>query len=103
MIAAIVREKEAAIRSLCLKYRVKSFDLFGSGTLDEEFTEESDLDFLVDFEPMAPEEHVDCYFGLVEELEGLFGRNVDLVEARAVRNPYLLKGIEETRQGIYAA
>lgn len=103
MIAALVRDKESAIRDLCRKHRVRTLDLFGSGAEEGAFTEASDLDFLVDFEPMTPEEHVDCYFGLVEDLEILMNRRVDLVEAKAVRNPYLKASIESTRRGLYAA
>ncbi|MBI2978212.1 MAG: DNA polymerase III subunit beta, partial [Rhodospirillales bacterium] len=42
------------------------------------------------------------YFGLKEALEGLLGRPVDLVEAGAVENPYLLAGIERSREPVYA-
>ena len=38
------------------------------------------------------------YFGLLEELEDLFGRRVDLVEIGAVRNPYLRREIDEQKQ-----
>ena len=51
----------------------------------------------------TPEEHpFDAYFGLKEALEELFGRPVDLVEAGAVRNPYLKASIEQSRENLYA-
>ena len=48
-------------------------------------------------------EYADAYFGLREDLEGLFGRPVDLVMIAAVTNPYFLKNIESTRRVLYAA
>jgi hypothetical protein len=36
-------------------------------------------------------------------VEALLERRIDLVEVSAVRNPYLLSGIEESRQLVYAA
>ena len=47
---------------------------------------------------MSPERHAAAYFGLLDDLEGLFGRRVDLVEIGAVRNPYLRREIEERKQ-----
>ena len=67
--------------------------------LREDFDpERSDLDFLVEFAPMSPSGHAEAYFGLLEDLESLFGRRVDLVEIGAVRNPYLRREIEERQE-----
>ena len=46
---------------------------------------------------------LDQYFGLKEALEGLLDRPVDLVEESAVKNPYIRKSIEESRESLYAA
>ena len=51
---------------------------------------------------MTPIEHADCYFRLLEDLEMLFARPVDLVEVSPIRNPYFLKAIESTRVVLYA-
>lgn len=40
---------------------------------------------------------------LREELQALFGREVDLIEEPAVRNPYLLDSIRRTKRVLYAA
>jgi predicted nucleotidyltransferase len=53
------------------------------------------LDLVVEFSSMSPSEHARACFGLLEELENLFARRVDLVEISAVRNPYLRREIEE--------
>ena len=52
---------------------------------------------------MEPREHARAYFGLLDSLENLLGRPVDLVEAKAVCNPYFLESINRTRTVLYAA
>ena len=44
-----------------------------------------------------------AFFGLIEALQSTFGRPVDLLERRAIRNPYFLRAIEQTRMVVYAA
>ena len=77
--------------------------MFGSALDQNTFDgEQSDLDFLVEFLPLAQGEHADAYFGLLESLERLFQRHVDLVMIRAVRNPYFLQAIDTSRRLLYA-
>ena len=78
-------------------------DLFGSATGENFDTSRSDVDLLVEFEPGGTMKALDQYFGLKEALEALFDRQVDLVVASAVKNPYIRKSIEETRESLYAA
>jgi len=47
--------------------------------------------------------YADSYFGLLEALEQLFNRPVDLVVASAIKNPYFRESIERTRVLLYAA
>lgn len=47
--------------------------------------------------------YADRYFGLLEGLEQLFGRPVDLVVASAIRNPYFRESVERTKALLYAA
>ena len=61
------------------------------------------MDLLVEFEPLKEGEHADAYFGLLESLQSLFSRHVDLVMTQAIRNPYFLQAIEPTRTVLYAA
>ncbi len=100
MISTKVYEKSAPLFALCEKYEVLRLDLFGSATSSEA---PRDLDFLVSFAPMSPEDHADAYFGLLAELQDLFGCAIDLVEESAIRNPYFRKGVEESRERLYAA
>lgn len=78
-------------------------EVFGSVTTDRFNPDTSDLDFLVEFETLGPEEYADAYFGLLGGLEGMFAKPVDLVSARAIRNPYFAGGVDATRRTLYAA
>ena len=102
MIAA-VQERAEELRQLCLAYRVRRLDLFGSASTDRYVPDGSDLDFLVEFQPAALDAYADAYFGLLEALALLFQRPVDLVVASAIRNPYFLQSVEQTRTPIYEA
>jgi predicted nucleotidyltransferase len=101
--APSIDDCRGAVAELCRRYRVHRLELFGSATGDRFDPQRSDVDLIVEFEPLAEGEHADAYFGLRESLETLFGRPVDLVMLRAVRNPYFLQAIEPTRTLLYAA
>jgi predicted nucleotidyltransferase len=64
---------------------------------------ESVLDFLVEFGPLPPGAYTGCFFGLMESLESLFGQRVDLAVPSAVRNPYFLEAVAQTKTLVYAA
>jgi uncharacterized protein len=102
MVQAIAKCR-SEIAELCRRYRVRRLELFGSATSDSFDIEQSDVDFLVEFEPLAEGQHADAYFGLRESLESLLSRPVDLVMTRAIRNPYFLEAIAPTRTILYAA
>jgi hypothetical protein len=91
------------VEALCRRFQVHRLDLFGSAASGEFRAEESDIDFLVEFEPPDGTGHADRYFGLLEALQQLFGRPVDLVVASAIRNPYFRESVERTRTLLYAA
>lgn len=86
---------------LCRSHHVRRLDLFGSAAAGRD-RPGSDLDFLVEFEPME-QGYSDNYFDLLESLERLFARPVDLVVANAIRNPYFRQSVEKTRTVLYAA
>jgi hypothetical protein len=71
--------------------------------LGVELAEESDLDFLVEFASPPSGGYADAYFGLVQSLEELFGKPVDLVVSSTIRNPFFLQSLERTRTLLYAA
>jgi predicted nucleotidyltransferase len=99
----LVEERVEEVAALCRRFGVRQLDLFGSAAGDQFDPHRSDLDFLVVFENSSPGLHADRYLGLLEGLQDLFGRRVDLVELRAIRNPYFRRGVENTRTPLYAA
>jgi predicted nucleotidyltransferase len=82
---------------------ISSLELFGSAVGDRLDADHSDFDFLVEFEPLQAGEHADCYFGLLAGLENTFGRRVDLVMTKAIKNRYFLEAIQPNRALLYAA
>src|SRR5690606_30030406 len=88
------------IRVLCDTNNVKSLFAFGSVTTDH-FRPESDIDLIVDTEDSDPLSYSDSYFTLKFELERLLKREVDLLEKKAITNPYLKKEIENTKVLVY--
>ncbi len=98
-----VEERADELRRLCFAYGVQRLDLFGSASTGLYEGDESDLDFLVEFQPAALSAYADAYFGLLEALGALFGRPVDLVVESAIRNPYFVRSVEQTRTPIFVA
>jgi predicted nucleotidyltransferase len=100
---SLIEAKHPAIVDLCRRFRVRKLEIFGSAANGRFVPATSDLDFLVEYEVIPHKEHADCYFGLLFALEDLFAREVDLVEAAAIRNPYFLRSIANDRILLYAA
>ncbi|MGH9468674.1 MAG: nucleotidyltransferase family protein [Terriglobales bacterium] len=98
----MVAEKRAEIEELCRRFRVSRLELFGSATGTKFDPNRSDLDFLVRFAESDPLRYGRAYFGLLESLEGLFGRRVDLVSDKPFENPYFQRTVDETRTLLYA-
>jgi hypothetical protein len=88
---------------MCERYGVARLEAFGSALRDDFDPDKSDLDLLVEFKPMEPYARVEAYFGLLEQLRELLGYEVDLVMVGAVKNPYIARAIERTKQLLYAA
>lgn len=88
------------IEAYCQRWQISEFALFGS-VLRDDFRPDSDVDVLVVFAP-------DSQWGLFDlmemerELEAMFGRKIDLVEKRGLKNPYRRANILNTHQVIYA-
>jgi hypothetical protein len=100
---ALIEQHRGAIAELCRRYGVAMLDVFGSAVGDDFDPSRSDVDFLVEFLPMEPEVLADAYFGLLFQLEDLLGCEIDLVCAAAMRNPYFIQSVQQTRTQLYAA
>ena len=88
------------IKVLCDKHKVDKLFIFGS-VLTDQFEKSSDVDFLVDFTDVRLYDYADNYFDLKASLEKLLKRQVDLLEDKAIKNPYLRKSIDSSKQLIY--
>jgi len=89
------------IAEFCRKWRVREFSLFGS-VLRDDFGPDSDVDVLVVLAEDAPWDLFD-WVDMIEELKVIFGREVDLVDKTAIRNPFRRHSILQSHQVIYAA
>lgn len=99
----LIQRQLAAIGQVCAKHGIARLEVFGSAARAVDFVEQSsDADFLVEFLP-ATQPGLEEFFGAKAELEKLLGRTVDLVQTEAIRNPYLLASINQSRELVYAA
>ncbi len=98
-----IEQHRREIDALCHQHGVERLALFGSAATGAFQANSSDLDFLVEFRaPQAPG-YADRYFGLLEGLQNLFRRPVDLVVESAIRNPYFREAVDRDKALLYAA
>lgn len=90
------------IAALCRRFCVRRLDVFGSAATGAFDPATSDVDLLVSFDPAATD-YAGCFFGLLEGLEALFGRPVDLVTEQSIANPYLRRQIMAVRRTLFRA
>jgi len=81
-------------------HKVKSLYAFGS-VLSNNFNKESDIDLIVDFSNIDVEDYADNYFDFKFALEELLKRPVDLLEEKAIKNPYFRRSVNEQRKLVY--
>ncbi|XZF15292.1 nucleotidyltransferase family protein [Chitinophagaceae bacterium MMS25-I14] len=94
-----------AIIAVCKKMQVTSLYLFGSAVHEQDFTAESDLDFLLKYKkdseglPVAPFD----YFNLLFALEEITGRKIDLLIEDNIKNAFFKECIDKEKVRIYEA
>jgi predicted nucleotidyltransferase len=99
-----IQVNQERIAEFCRRHRIQKLSVFGSA-LREDFRPDSDVDVLVTFEEGA----MWGLFDLVrmqEELKGILGREVDLVERESVErseNYIRRRHILQTEEPIYVA
>jgi uncharacterized protein len=98
-----IAARRSELAQLCRSYHVQRLEIFGSALKGAFDPAHSDLDFLVEFEPLPAGAYADAFLGFKEALEHLFGRAVDLVVPSAIRNPYFRQSIERGKTLLYAA
>ncbi len=88
------------IAKLCETHRVRSLYAFGS-VLTDKFNNESDIDLIVDFKNIAVEDYADNYFDFKFSLQDILKRPIDLLEEKAIKNPYFRQSVNQQRQLVY--
>lgn len=88
------------ITKLCKSHKVNSLYAFGS-VLTNDFNEESDIDLIVDFQQIPIESYADNYFDFKFSLQDILKRPIDLLEEKAIKNPYFLENINRNKRLIY--
>jgi predicted nucleotidyltransferase len=99
-----IEQQRDALAALCRRYGVARLELFGSAARGSDFDpKRSDYDFLVEFGKRDDLGPLEQFLGFAEALEQLLGRTVDLIEASAIRNPYLRASINRSREVVYGS
>jgi predicted nucleotidyltransferase len=96
-----LRVDRARLAEFCRRRMITELSFFGS-VLRDDFGSDSDVDVLVSFSPKAAWSMFDIV-EMIDELKSIFGRDVDLVEEDAIRNPFRRWAILATREVVYAA
>lgn len=96
----IVDRNMEDLKKLCAMHNVEKMYLFGSA-LNSNFNKKSDIDLLVKFKSIELSRYFDNYMDFKNNLEKLFGREVDLVEGQTLRNPILINSINKSKELIY--
>lgn len=96
----IITENINRIEELCVNHHVNSLYAFGSVCTDK-FSDASDIDLLISFEPMDYGDYADNYFYLADQFENIFNRPVDLLTDKSLANPYFIDSINQTKALIY--
>jgi predicted nucleotidyltransferase len=96
----IIEQNIDDLNRLCVIHHVEKMYLFGSA-LTSNYNSDSDIDLLVKFKNIELSEYFNNYFNLKENLISLFGRKVDLLEEQTLKNPILIKSINNSKQLVY--
>jgi hypothetical protein len=96
----IEKIKIEQIQELCKSNKVKTLFAFGS-VLRDDFSENSDIDLVVDIDEKDPFKYTDIYFNLKSKLEDILKRQVDLLEERAIKNKFFKHELDNTKVMIY--
>ena len=88
------------IQNLCNLYNVRTLFAFGSVTTNK-YSSDSDIDLIVDIDSNDPFDYSENYFNLKFNLEDLLKRQIDLLEDKAIKNPFLRQEIDKTKVLVY--
>ena len=87
----------------CKQHHVETISLFGSAAKNA-LREDSDIDLLVEFsDDIEVLEYADNYFSLLDRLQGILNRKVDLASIKSLKNPVLKEEVYRSKVDLYAA
>lgn len=88
------------LQKLCKNHKVRRLYAFGS-VLTDKFSPGSDIDLIVDFDPIDVASYADNYFAFKFSLQDILKHPVDLLEEKALKNPYFKQAISQNRKLVY--
>jgi len=99
----LIKNKLDEIITACKEHHVETISLFGSAAKNA-MHEDSDIDLLVEFsDDIDVLEYADNYFSLLEQLQSILNKKVDLVSCKSLKNPILKEEIYQSKVDLYAA
>jgi predicted nucleotidyltransferase len=99
----LLAKNRREIGEVCRRFHVLRLEVFGSAAREIDFSDESDIDLLVEYEDGHDPPSLEEFFALRGELAEVLGRDVDLVMTSAVRNPYVRADMERSKRVLHAA
>ncbi len=90
------------IAALCREYRIQSLAVFGSAVTATDNEDANDIDLICDLGEYD-RGVARRFIGFAEALEGLFGKDVDLMTEEQIQNPYFRYSVNQSRTTIYEA
>ena len=96
----LIEQNINRISKLCESHKVRRLYVFGS-VLTNGFSDKSDVDLIVDFKEVDLLEYADNYFDFKFSLEDILNRPIDLLEEKAIRNPYFKQSVDKKKKLIY--
>ena len=96
----VIEQNINTIIKLCESHKVSHLYVFGS-ILTNHFSEKSDIDLIVSFNNIELLKYADNYFDFKFSLEDILQRPIDLLEEKAIKNPYFKQSIDKQKKLIY--
>jgi uncharacterized protein len=100
MLKDLIAKDRAGFLRLCEVHEVAQLHAFGSA-VQGPFKNTSDVDLVVDLKTQDPLRSGELMLDLWDKLESFFGRKVDLLTLRSVKNPVMRAEIERTQVLVY--
>ncbi len=101
--APLITENIDQIIAACKRHHLKNLYIFGSAVRENDFNEDSDVDFLYNFkkEEIPFDDYADNFFDFLFALEDMLYRKIDLVPEEKIKNPFFLKQVNAEKIKIY--